>query len=80
MVKGVSKQVIVVHSPDPKLFEQAIFILKENAGEVTQAQLLQEARLAVRQDDRAWDRGRALVCTLAGACLTAILWMITLLF
>ena len=31
MVKGISRQVIVVHSPDPKLFEQAIFILKENA-------------------------------------------------
>ena len=24
MVKGVSRQVIVVHSPDPKLFDQAI--------------------------------------------------------
>ena len=31
MVKGISKQVIVVHSPEPKLFEQAIFILKEDA-------------------------------------------------
>ena len=31
MVKGISRQVIVVHSPDPKLFEQAIFILKEDA-------------------------------------------------
>ena len=27
MVKGISRQVIVVHAPDPKLFEQAIFIL-----------------------------------------------------
>ena len=31
MVKGISRQVIVVHSPDPKLFEQAIFILKDGA-------------------------------------------------
>ena len=31
MVKGISRQVIVVHSPDPKLFEQAIFILKDRA-------------------------------------------------
>ena len=30
MVKGISKQVIVVNSPDKKLFEQAIFILNEN--------------------------------------------------
>ena len=33
MVKGISKQVIVVDSPEPKLFEQAIFILKEDMGE-----------------------------------------------
>ncbi len=32
MVKGISRQVIVVHSPDPKLFEQAIFILSYGAG------------------------------------------------
>ena len=31
MVKGISRQVIVVHAPDPKLFEQAIFILKDTA-------------------------------------------------
>ena len=33
MVKGVSRQVIVVHSPYPKLFDQAIFILKNEAVE-----------------------------------------------
>ena len=31
MVKGISRQVIVVRSPDQKLFEQAIFILREEA-------------------------------------------------
>ena len=31
MVKGISRQVIVVQSPDKKLFDQAIFILKEDA-------------------------------------------------
>ena len=33
MVKGISRQVILVHSPDPKLFEEAIFILKDEAVE-----------------------------------------------
>ena len=33
MVKGISRQVIVVHSPEPKLFEQAIFILKDDVGD-----------------------------------------------
>ena len=31
MVKGVSRQVIVVRPPDTKLFEQAIFILRDGA-------------------------------------------------
>ena len=29
LVKGVSRRVVVVKSPDPKLFEQAIFIVRE---------------------------------------------------
>ena len=47
MVKGISKQVIMVHSPDPKLFEQAIFILKDEAVEngITEEALLKEARV-----------------------------------
>ena len=41
MVKGISRQVIVVNAPDPKLFEQAIFILKDNMGDgVTNEALL----------------------------------------
>ena len=46
MVKGTSRRVIVVDSPDPKLFEQAIFIVKNDvfAGEgVTPQQVLGEA-------------------------------------
>ena len=39
MVKGVSKQVIVVHSPEDKLFEQVIFILNESTmGKTNNAQ------------------------------------------
>lgn len=47
MVKGVSRRVIVVKSPDPRLFEEAIFIVKEEAfsrGGVSAEQVLQEAR------------------------------------
>ena len=54
MVKGISRQVIVVHAPDPKLFEQAIFILKDDVGEgITDEALLKEARSAIRgSEDR----------------------------
>ena len=30
MIKGVSRRVVVVKSPDPKIFEQAIFIIRED--------------------------------------------------
>lgn len=46
MVKGTSRRVIVVDSPDPNLFEQAIFIVKADALSregVTSQQLLGEA-------------------------------------
>ena len=46
MIKGISRRVIVVDSPDPKLFEQAIFILRNDAFSqegVTAEQLLSEA-------------------------------------
>ena len=47
MVKGTSRQVIVVHAPEEKLFDQAIFILRENAvgeGGVSDEALLREAK------------------------------------
>ena len=47
MVKGTSRQVIVVHTPEEKLFEQAIFILKDNAvreGGISNEALLREAK------------------------------------
>ena len=31
MVKGSTRQVILVKSPDPKLFEEAIFLVREEA-------------------------------------------------
>lgn len=46
MVKGISRRVVVVDSPDPKLFEQAIFIVRNDAFSqegVTSQQILGEA-------------------------------------
>lgn len=45
VVKGISKRVIVVKSPDPKIFEQAIFIIREDfAGQsgVSEKDVLRE--------------------------------------
>ena len=46
MVKGISRRVIVVESPDPHIFEQAIFILSNDAATnsgVTSQQLVDQA-------------------------------------
>ena len=81
MVKGVSKQVIVVHSPEPKLFEQAIFILKEDIQGVTDEALLKEAQQAIRmhagtgKKRKLYLYGPAWAC--AGAMITALAWLIT---
>ena len=40
MVKGISRRVIVVDSPDPQIFEQAIFILRTDGGGVSAQQAL----------------------------------------
>ena len=47
MVKGTSRQVIVVHAPEEKLFDQAIFILRDSAvgeGGISNEALLREAK------------------------------------
>lgn len=78
MVKGITKQVIVVHSPDPKMFEQAIFILKEDAvGEgITDEILLKEAQKAIRQAPiPKIMSGPLWAC--AGAGVTGLVWLLT---
>ena len=83
MVKGISRQVIVVHSPDPKLFEQAIFILKEDAvGEgVTNEELLKEAQQVIRgagsRKRKLWLYGPVWAC--GGAFLTGLVWLASML-
>lgn len=83
MVKGVSRQVIVVHSPDPKLFEQAIFILRDGAVEkgVTDEALLREAKQLLRHPGRKkrsfFLSGPVWAC--GGAVVTGLVWLLTVL-
>ena len=79
MVKGISRQVIVVHAPDPKLFEQAIFILKDEAVEkgITEEALLQEAQSIIRPGGtkrKLYLYGPIWAC--GGAVLTGVLWAV----
>ena len=85
MVKGISKQVIVVHAPDEKLFEQAIFILNENAvgvEGVTDEALMKEAKRLIggvgKKKRRMWLYGPVWACT--GALVTGLVWLLTAVF
>ncbi len=81
MVKGISRQVIVVNAPEPKLFDQAIFILKDQpGGEVTEEALLKEAKGLLRSHGgRArsgiWGSGPLWAC--GGAAATGLVWLLT---
>ena len=83
MVKGISRQVIVVHAPEPKLFEQAIFILKDDALHqegVTDDQLLQEAQKLIRASGDGKKRKLLLygpVWACFGAALTGLAWILS---
>lgn len=49
MVKGLSRKIIVVKSPDPKIFEQAIFIVRDeylHSQGIDQKELMRQANEA----------------------------------
>ena len=89
MVKGVARRVVVVKSPDPKLFEQAIFIVRNDAaGEgVSARDLVEEARRVARNyagDEcgkygRFWKELSPALYTLMGAAAIGMAWLIAVL-
>ena len=85
MVKGISRQVIVVHSPDQKLFDQAIFILKDDAvGKegVTDEMLLKAANKLLHSSGKPQKRKSVtfgVMWASAGALLTGLAWLLTVL-
>ncbi len=82
MVKGISRQVIVLQSPDPELFDQAIFILKDSAvGKrgITNEMLLREARCLLRNGGakrkKFWHYGPA--WAVLGAVCVGVIWFMS---
>ncbi len=80
MVKGISRQVIVVEPAGQEIFEQAIFLLKDSAPEISEDQLLQEAKKIVSASRRqkplplyfygpVWAAG--------GALAVGLVWLLT---
>ena len=79
MVKGISKQIIVVDPPEPKLFEQAIFILKEDTPGITDEALMKEAKQMLKNpppEEKPW---QSAVWALCGGLTVGIAWLISLL-
>ena len=84
MVKGISRRVIVVQSPDQQMFEQAIFILKDGAAQaegVTDEALLKEAKRLIQTSREG--KGKLLlsgpVWACGGAVATGLVWLLTVL-
>ena len=80
MVKGVSRQVILVQSPGEELFDQAIFILKDDAvGQgITDEMLLKQAQRAIQgrpAKQKPWLYCPVWAC--GGSAVTGIAWLVS---
>jgi len=81
LVKGVSRRVIVVESPDPRIFEQAIFILPTDGGGVSSRQLVDQAVRIARnyargQGGRRRPRLPVWLWGLCGAAACGAVWLL----
>ena len=82
MVKGITRQVVVVKGPDSRVFEQAIFLVRDNVlseGGITEEALLQEARVACKKASQPMSRLQRFLWAASGALTIGILWLITIL-
>ena len=87
MVKGISRQVIVVRPPDEKLFEQAIFILRDPERDVSGEELLRQAQQAADTYLRTRTRGgrargirwKPVGYAALGAVFASVLWTLSVL-
>lgn len=77
MVKGISRQVILVNSPETDVFEQAIFIMKENAPGITDDMLLKEAK-RIMDNPKKKKRLYGPIWACAGAVITGVVWLLTI--
>ncbi len=80
MVKGTTRQVIWVKGSGEKLFEQAIFLVRDEAlasGGVTEDALLKEARQVCAHPPAVPLPVHKLLWALGGAGVTGVLWLLT---
>lgn len=86
MVKGISRRVVVVESPDQRFFEQAIFIVRNDAAGdgVTSRELVEEAKRVARsyaggghgRFGRPWRDLSPALYALMGAAAIGLVWLV----
>lgn len=88
MVKGISRRVVVIRSPDKRIFEEAIFIVREdsyNEKSVTGEMIVKEAQAVadryVKENlkKRRLPKLPPLFFTAMGALITGVVWIATIL-
>ena len=80
MVRGITRQVVVVKGPDPKVFDQAIFLVRDDVlaqGGVTEEVLLRQAREACNQKRAGVPLLQKLLWAAGGAGTMGLLWLLT---
>ncbi len=84
MVKGVSRRVVVVKPEGNRLFEQAIFIMRDDAKGCDEESLMREACMTAEEYVRKSGRGKRFVkipapaFAAAGAAVTGVAWLVSL--
>ena len=79
MVKGTTRQVIVINGTQDASFDQAIFLVREDLlskGGMSEDALLKEARLACKSEKHPHALPNAL-SSLCGAALIGLVWLLT---
>lgn len=85
MVKGITRRVIVIKSPDPHVFDEAIFIVKEDALHrgVTNDEILREAQDTAEnyikscRKKGSFSKLPAPFFTIVGAAVTGLVWFLS---
>ena len=85
MVKGITRRVVVIKSPEQHIFDEAIFIVKEDALHrgVTNSEILREAQDAASNYMKSREeKGRlsdlpAPFFAVLGAAATGLLWLLS---
>lgn len=78
MVKGVSKQIVLVKPQGEAAFEQAIFIVKDGAAEITEHELLRQAGASMQGTAfKAASLSSKALPFFSGAGIVALGWLLT---